>query len=193
MAIFGYARVSTTEQNLDRQISALTEAGCEKIYSEKLSGRNVDRPQLQKLLSKLKKGDIVIVKELTRVSRSTTDMLNLVNSISDKGASIKSLQENWLDTSTPAGQLMLTIFAGMSQFEADLRKQRCDEGIAMAKEKGVAFGRPKRQDKNVDYAVKLYKEGKMPIMDIAEITGVSHMTIYRRVRKEKGRELKVVI
>jgi DNA invertase Pin-like site-specific DNA recombinase len=184
MALIGYCRVSTTEQNLDRQLEALQEYGCAKIYSEKQSGTKIDRPELQKMLKELKKDDIVVVKELTRVSRSTSDLLNLVNSISNKGASIKSLQEGWLDTSTPSGKFMLTVFAGMSEFELELRRQRCEEGIAIAKKNGVKFGRPVRKDKSVEYAVKMAKEGKMSVREIAEVTGVSHMTIYRRLRKE---------
>lgn len=92
----GYARVSTVDQNLDRQIIALQEAGCEVIYQEKMTGTKIDRPELQRLLAELEPGDTVIVKELTRVSRSTTDMLNLVEQISSKGCFIMSLNESWL-------------------------------------------------------------------------------------------------
>jgi DNA invertase Pin-like site-specific DNA recombinase len=115
--IKGYARVSTTEQNLDRQLIALQEAGCEVIYSEKITGTKIDRKELHKLLSGLQAGDTVIVKELTRVSRSTQDMLQLVQQITDKGCYIKSLNEQWLDTSSPTGELMLTFMAGIATFE----------------------------------------------------------------------------
>src|SRR5690554_3946512 len=113
----GYARVSTVEQNLDRQFKALEDAGCEVIYSEKITGTQKNRSELKRLLADLQPGDTVIVKELTRVSRSTQDMLQLVQEITAKGCYIKSLNESWLDTSSPAGELMLTIFAGLAQFE----------------------------------------------------------------------------
>lgn len=99
----GYARVSTVDQNLDRQLQALEDAGCDVIYSEKITGTRKDRPELQRLLADLHIGDTVIVKELTRVSRSTSDMLSLVQEITSKGCYIKSLNENWLDTSPPLG------------------------------------------------------------------------------------------
>jgi DNA invertase Pin-like site-specific DNA recombinase len=183
--IIGYARVSTTEQNLDRQILALGEAGCETIYQEKITGTKKDRPELQSMLGSLKAGDTVIVKELTRISRSTSDLLELVQSIADKGAYIKSLNESWLDTSTPAGELMLTIFAGMAQFERKLMLQRCNEGRAVAIAKGVRMGRPKVMDKQMDYAIQLYKNGEMSIRTICDVTGVAKATFCRRLKELK--------
>ncbi len=186
----GYARVSTTEQNLDRQLLALEEAGCEVIYQEKMSGTKKDRPELSKMLDSLQAGDTVIVKELTRVSRSTADMLDLVQQIADKGAYIKSLNESWLDTSTPAGELMLTIFAGMAQFERKLMLQRCQEGRAVAIAKGVQMGRPKKLDKQMEFALQLYKNGEMSIRRICEVTGVSKATLCRRIAELK--EMKTI-
>lgn len=179
----GYARVSTTDQNLDRQIVALQEAGCERIYQEKISGKNTDRPELQKLLAELEAGDTVIVKELTRVSRSTQDMLQLVAQITEKGANIKSLNESWLDTGSPAGELMLTIFAGLAQFERKLMLQRCAEGRAVAIEKGVKMGRPRVGGKQLDFAIQLYKSQEMSIRKICEATGVAKATLCRRLKE----------
>lgn len=184
----GYARVSTLDQNLDRQIQALEEAGCEIIYQEKQSGTKVDRPELQRLLAELEAGDIVVVKELTRVSRSTSDMLDLVQKITDKGCYIKSLNESWLDTSSPAGELMLTIFAGMAQFERRLLLQRCAEGRAVAVSKGVKMGRPKTGGKQLEFAMELYKAQKMSIRNICEVTGVAKATLCRRIKDMKGQE-----
>lgn len=183
--IKGYARVSTLDQNLDRQIVALHESGCERLYQEKITGTKKDRPELQKLLAELEAGDTVIVKELTRVSRSTSDMLDLVQMISDKGCYIKSLNENWLDTTSPAGELMLTVFAGIAQFERKLMLQRCAEGRAVAVTKGVKMGRPKSSGKQLEFALTLYKAKEMSVRKICEATGVSQATLMRRVKELK--------
>ncbi|MGC7871540.1 recombinase family protein [Desulfosporosinus sp. SYSU MS00001] len=181
--IRGYCRVSTVDQNLDRQIQAVQEAGCEVIYAEKISGTKKDRPELSKLLSELQAGDIVIVKELTRVSRSTQDMLQLVAEITSKGCHIKSLNESWLDTSSPAGELMLTIFAGLAQFERKLLLQRCNEGRAVAITNGVQFGRPRKGGKPLEHAIQLYKGRTMSLKDICDVTGVSRATLCRRLKE----------
>lgn len=182
----GYARVSTVDQNLDRQLQALQEAGCAEIYQEKITGTKMDRPELNRLLDDLQAGDTVIVKELTRVSRSTADMLNLVQQITAKGCYIKSLNESWLDTSSPAGELMLTIFAGMAQFERKLMLQRCNEGRAVAVSKGVKMGRPKTGGKQLDFAMQLYNAKQMSIRKICEATGVSKATLCRRIQEQKA-------
>ena len=179
----GYARVSTVDQHLDRQISALQEAGCDCVYQEKITGTKKDRPELQRLLSELQTGDTVIVKELTRVSRSTTDMLQLVAEITAKGCFIKSLNESWLETSSPAGELMLTIFAGLAQFERKLLLQRCNEGREIAKSKNVQMGRPRKGGKQLDYAIQLYKSKAMSVRNICEATGVSKSTLCRRLKE----------
>ncbi|WP_304972265.1 recombinase family protein, partial [Parabacteroides goldsteinii] len=122
--IIGYARVSTTVQNLDGQTDLLTQAGCERIYSEKISGVKKERPQLDRMMDSLRSGDTVIITELTRLGRSVKELLSIIERIHEAGASIKSLRETWLDTTTPQGNLLLTIFAGLSQFERDLTRQR---------------------------------------------------------------------
>lgn len=183
--IKAYCRVSTIEQNLDRQIIAVKEAGAEKIYTEKLSGKNTDRPQLQRLLTELQAGDTVIVKELTRVSRSTLDMLKLVEQITAKGGYIRSLSESWLDTSTPSGTLMLTVLGGIAQFERELLLQRCNEGRAVAVSKGVQMGRPKVKDKRIDHALELYNNKEMSIRKICEVMGISKSTLCRRIAESK--------
>ncbi len=134
--IFGYARVSTQEQSLSRQLDSLKEAGAEEIIQEKITGTKADRPELNKLLGKLRKGDIILIADLTRLSRSTKDLFNLVEQIENKGANIKSLKESWLDTTTPQGKLMFTFMAGISQFERDLISQRTKEGLEAARARG---------------------------------------------------------
>lgn len=116
----GYARVSTNDQNLNRQLDQLKTTGCEKIFAEKITGTKSDRPELNRLIEQLRTGDTIIICELTRLSRSTKDLFQLVEVIEQAGANIKSMKESWLDTTTPQGKLMFTVFAGISQFERDL-------------------------------------------------------------------------
>ena len=106
--IIGYARVSTTVQNLDGQTDLLTQAGCERIYSEKISGVKKERSQLDRMMDSLRSGDTVIITELTRLGRSVKELLSIIERIHEAGASIKSLRETWLDTTTPQGNLLLT-------------------------------------------------------------------------------------
>lgn len=183
--IYGYARVSTKEQNLERQLIALKEAGCTVIFQEKITGTKMDRPQLQKLLALLQKGDTVIVKELTRVSRSTQDMLLLVQQITEKEANIKSLNESWLDTGSATGELMLTIMAGLAQFERKLLLNRCNEGRAVAVANGKVMGRPKKSGSQMDFALSLYKAQEMSLRKICEATGVAKATLCRRIKELK--------
>jgi DNA invertase Pin-like site-specific DNA recombinase len=176
----GYARVSSKEQELDRQIDILAGAGVDErnIYREKMTGTKRERPELARLIGGLKDGDIVIVDELTRLSRSSKDLFFLVEQIQERGADIKSIKESWLDTSTPQGKLMFTFFAGMSQFERDLTSERTKEGLRAAKARGRCGGRPcKRSEKEA--SIKLLYQGGIKITKIAKETGVSRSTIYR--------------
>ena len=175
----GYARVSTEEQNLDRQLDSLKEAGCEKIFREKITGTKKERPELDKLMEQLRSGDLIIISDLTRLSRSVKDLFSLVDQIEKKGANIKSLKESWMDTSTPQGKLMFTIFAGISQFERDLISQRTLEGLAAARSRGRNGGRPKKDEKALILALKMYQEKAYSISEITKATGVSKTTIYK--------------
>lgn len=186
--IIGYARVSTKEQKLDRQILALKEYGCQVLYMEKVSGKDTSRPELKDMLKHLKMGDTVIVTELTRLARSTTDLFNLMGEFETKGIIIKSLKESWLDTSTAHGKLMFTIMSGMAQFERELMLERQYEGIQVAKEKGVAFGRKLDENADINLAIELVKTGKYSMTQIAKMTNISRTTLWRRLKKleEKG-------
>lgn len=178
----GYARVSTEEQNLDRQTDILKQSGCNRIYEEKISGTRKDRPELNKMLDQLRTGDVIIIADLTRLSRSVKDLFNLVEQIEAKGANIKSLKENWVDTTTPQGKLMFTIFAGISQFERDLISQRTIEGLNSARARGKNGGRPKVNDKNIKLAVKMYSSKSYSISEITKATGISKTTLYRYIK-----------
>ncbi|PEM65323.1 recombinase [Bacillus pseudomycoides] len=179
----GYARVSTKKQNLDRQIDALTAAGCEVIYQEKITGTKRERPEFTRMLAEVQEGDTVLVAELTRVSRSTKDLLEIVDTITKKGANVKSLKETWLDTTTSAGKLMLTIFAGLAEFERDLLSERTKDGLDAARRRGNVGGRPKQHNEQLDYAIEQVKAGEMSKSEICRVTGVSRATLYRRLEE----------
>lgn len=183
--LVGYARVSTEDQNLDRQIDLLIDYGVDKrnIYQEKISGTKTHREQLDKMIDELQEGDTVIIADLTRISRSTKDLLDIIDRIKAKGASIKSIKDTWLDTSSdnPYNSFLLTVMSGLSQLERDLISQRTKEGLRSAKARGRSGGRPsKRNDKAYIVGV-LYKEG-YKIVDIAKQTGLSRSTVYRTLK-----------
>ena len=139
--IIGYARVSTDGQTLTAQQTALSDAGCEKVYSEKKSGAKTDRGQLAKAIAALADGDCLIVTKLDRLARSTRDLLNTLAEIAKKGASFKSLGDQWADTTTAHGRLMLTVLGGLAEFERHLILARTSEGRERAQQRGVKFGR----------------------------------------------------
>lgn len=184
--LIGYARCSTQEQTLDWQIDKLSKEGCERIYQEKWTGTKMDRPELSRMLDALRERDTVIVCELTRLSRSVKDLFSLVETINAAGADIKSLSEPWLDTTTPQGRLLFSIFAGISQFERDLTSQRTKEGLAAARARGRNGGRPKADAKAVDYAITLYESGKYTVPEILEKTGIGKTTLYQYLKVAKG-------
>lgn len=181
--IIGYARVSTLDQNLDRQIDQLQAAGCERIYQEKITGTRRERPELDRMIEALREGDTIIISELTRLSRSVKDLFSLVEQIQGIGANIKSLKEPWLDTTTAQGKLMFTIFSGISQFERDLIQMRTKEGLEAARARGRKGGRPKVDAKSIELALKLYDSRSCSIADILKTTGISKATLYSYVKK----------
>jgi DNA invertase Pin-like site-specific DNA recombinase len=144
MAALGYARVSSNGQELSGQVAELQAAGCVKVYREKASGAQTDRPELAKLLKQLDQGDVVIVTRLDRLARSTRDLLNILDAIAKAGAKFRSLHDAWADTTTPHGELMVTILAGLATFERHLIRARTDEGRKRAQARGVRFGRPRK-------------------------------------------------
>lgn len=182
----GYVRVSTKEQLLDRQIDALVASGVDErnIYKEKATGTKLDRAELNRLIDGLKEGDLVVVPDLTRLSRSTKDLFAVVDKIHAKGADIKSLKESWVDTTTPQGKFMFTMFAGISQFERDLISERTKEGLQAAKTRGRKGGRPSKQNEKADTVLLLQKEGKTR-KEIASQVEISESTVGRIVRENR--------
>lgn len=183
--VLGYARVSTEGQNLDRQIDALMECGISKkhIYNEKMTGTKADRPELNRLLNDLEAGDTVIITDLTRISRSTKDLLDIVEKIKDKGAYIKSIKDSWLDTTSnnPYNDFLLTVMSGLSQLERDLISQRTKEGLESAKARGRNGGRPSKRNDKAEAVMTLYNGG-MKISDIVRNTELSRSTVYRTIK-----------
>lgn len=183
MELVGYCRVSKFDMSLDRQIDALIDAGVNEhsIYQEKVTGTKRDREELNKMLSRLKPNQTVIVAELTRLSRSTKDLFEIVEKIHAAGAEIKSLKESWLDTTTPQGRLLFTIFSGLSQFEAELTAERTREGLKAAKARGRSGGRPSKRTDKAETVMLLYNNG-IKIAEIVRQTALSRSTVNRIIR-----------
>ena len=195
MARLAYVRVSTEEQDTQRQIELLTPYGIDKWYIDKLSGKNANRPQLQALLEYMRDGDVVYVVSYSRFSRSTADLLSLVETLHRKGVGFVSLHEN-VDTTTPAGKMMMTVFAGLAQYERDNIKLQQREGIEAKKridaerkargEKALTYtGRqPIKVDAQQFVAVmQAWREGKITAKAAMQAVGLKPNTWYRRVKE----------
>lgn len=184
-----YVRVSTLEQKIDRQLVAYEKA--DEIYIDRMSGGNRERPQLKKMLDSLQNGDVVIVKSLDRLSRSTRDMLEIVEFIKSKDASLKILDMNF-DTSSPLGEFFLTVVAAIAQLETELIRERTREGIELAKAEGKYKGRKKGTIALKGDALKrflyFYKLG-MNVTNLAKEFKVPRCTIYRWIKNLKERKL----
>jgi DNA invertase Pin-like site-specific DNA recombinase len=179
MAVFGYARVSTDGQTLASQAAELMGASCAKVYAEKVSGARSDRPELGKLLRRVEAGDLLIVTRLDRLARSTRDLLNILHMLAERGAKFKSLHDPWADTTTPQGELLVTILAGFATFERHLIKARTDDGRKRAQARGVRFGRPRKLDQHQrQEAVQRLANGET-LVDVARTYGVDPTTIGR--------------
>lgn len=181
--IIGYARVSTKDQNLARQLKSLGEANCDVIFKEKLTGKNTDRLQYKAMMEAVREGDVIIISELTRIARSTTDLFKIMEELEKKGVMLKSLKETWLDTTTATGRLLFTIMAGISQFERELMLERQCEGIAIAKENGVKFGVKLSENADLDLAINMVKEGKYTMTQIAKMCHISRTTLWRKCKQ----------
>jgi len=179
MTVYGYARVSTNGQTLASQDAQLHAAGAAKVYFEKASGAKSDRAELAKVIRRLHPGDVLLVTRLDRLARSTRDLLNILDSIGKAGASFKSLADPWADTSTPHGKLMVTVLAGLAEFERSLILARTSDGRIRAMAKGVKFGRPSSLTPHQKQeALQRLQEGAVQA-DLARSYGVSQATISR--------------
>ena len=181
----GYARVSTKEQSLDLQQDALEKEGCEKIYSEQISGTKSDRPKLTEMINQLRQGDVIVVWKLDRLGRSLRDLVSLVSKFQDLGVGFKSLQNN-IDTTTPTGKLTFHLFAALAEFERDIISTRTKAGLEAARARGRKGGRPKGLSKKAQdkarLAESLYKEKERSITEICDHLEISKPTLYRYLR-----------
>jgi DNA invertase Pin-like site-specific DNA recombinase len=177
--IVGYARVSTDGQTLDAQHAALTAAGAERVFAEKVSGAVTERKALAKALAALGLGDVLLVTRLDRLARSTRDLLNVLDAVAKAGAGFRSLADAWADTTTPHGRLMLTVLGGLAEFERELIKARTDEGRKRAKARGVRFGRKLKLTAHQRQEAIARRAAGEALVDIGRSYNVSHSTISR--------------
>ncbi len=182
--LIGYERVSTGEQDTAAQSAALKAAGCEVIFSEKASGGRWDRPELHKLLRELRKGDVLLVWKLDRLSRSLRDVLTIMERVQEKKAGFRSLTET-VDTTTPAGRMMMQMVSAFAEFERAMLKERTHAGLEAARKEGRIGGRPpKLKAQQRLEIVKLVTKGKKTAADAARLFGVHPATVSRLLRKK---------
>ena len=185
--VFGYARVSTKDQSLDRQIDSLKLAGCEEIFREKISGRKKEKPELEKLLSLLRKDDILVVDSLDRLGRTSKELINLLHGFKEKGIRFRSLKEGMFDTTTPMGEAILQIIAILKAMEVEVLRERTMDGLKAARARGRNGGRkPGSYNKEkAATAAALYAQRKHSVIDIMRMAGIrSKATLYEYLRRE---------
>lgn len=182
--ILGYARVSTDGQVLDRQLDMLKDHGVEEVFSEKFTGTKANRPEMDKLKLRARAGDTIIVESLSRLGRSTKDLLNLLAEFQEKGIKVISLKEN-IDTSTPTGKLVTTLLAAICEFERDTTVQRTKEGLKAARARGRKGGRPSKDEKDIEKAIVLYDSRRYSVKEITKETGVSKSVLYKHLAERK--------
>lgn len=182
--IIGYARVSKVDQNLQLQLDALTQAGCLKIFEEKISGKNRSRPELDAMLQMLRPGDRVVVWKLDRIGRSMKHLIELIEFFNAQDIEFVSLQEN-IDTSTPTGRMLFHIMAALAQFEREMIQERTQAGLEAARARGRKGGRPRVDSEAVQRAIKLYDSKEYTVKEIEEMTGVSRSTLYKRLAEKE--------
>ena len=180
--LVGYIRTSTAEQNTARQEVLMKELGVEKVFIDKASGKNTQRPELQKLLSFVRKGDKVVVESISRFARNTKDLLNLIEILTDKEVEFVSKKEN-IDTSTPTGKFMLTVFGAVAELERQYILQRQKEGIAIAKQNGKYKGRKRIENDQFNFLYKKWQNKEITATYAIKQLNYSRNTFYRRVKE----------
>lgn len=178
----GYIRVSTQEQNTIRQEVLMKSLGVDEIYIDRMSGKSTNRPELQKMMEYVRKGDTVIVESISRFARNTRDLLELVEKLSEKGVEFVSKKEA-IDTTTPTGKFMLTVFGAVAELEREYILQRQQEGIAIAKAEGKYRGRKPIERSNFDAVEKLWRAGTISAAEAMRRLDMSRSTFYRKVRQ----------
>lgn len=187
---FGYARVSSTEQNLARQLEGLLEYGVpeENVFCDKMSGKDTDRPQLKLLMGRLRERDTVVVLSLDRLGRNTKDLINMVEELNTRGIRFVSLKEQ-VDTSTNLGRFFITVMAGLSELERCNIRERQQAGMQIAKREGRLTGRPKANTDGFERVFCKYEKGEINVSDAAKLLGVSRATFYRRIKEYEDKQI----
>ena len=178
----GYVRVSTQEQNTIRQERMMESLGVDELYIDKASGKNAQRPELQKMIQYVRKGDTVVVESISRFARNTRDLLELVERLTAKQVEFVP-QKEAIDTTTPTGKFMLTIFGAVAELEREYILQRQQEGIAIAKANGVYKGRKPIQRPNFDQVVSLWRQGEITAVEAMKRLDLKPSTFYRKVKE----------
>ncbi len=183
----GYVRVSSKEQNTVRQEELMKALGVDKVYIDRLSGKNVERPELQEMMGFVREGDSVIVESISRFARNTKDLLELTEQLHNKRVQFISQKEN-IDTNTSAGKFMLTVFGAVAELEREYIRQRQSEGIKIAKEQGRYKGRPAKQLEGFGTVCRQWESGKITATDASRQLGVSRSTFYRKANEYRAVE-----
>jgi DNA invertase Pin-like site-specific DNA recombinase len=179
--LIGYARVSTSDQNLDLQIDALKQAGCQVIYEETVSGKGVGRPELDQCRKALRSGDTLVVFKLDRLGRSLPDLIQTITELENNGIGFESITEK-IDTKTASGKLQFHVFAALAEFERSLIRERTLAGLAAARARGRSGGRkPKLDEKELREIRALWRDKSIPVSDIAKRYGISRTTLYKHL------------
>lgn len=181
--IFGYARVSTQDQNLELQIDALTKYGCERIFQEKMTGTRKDRPQLEEMFKLLREGDKVVIYKLDRISRSTKHLIEISEHFELIGVHFVSIQDS-IDTTTAMGRFFFRVMASIAELERDIISERTKSGLQSARARGRKGGRPKTDPNKIKLALKMYHSKDYSISAITKATGVSQATLYRNLKHQ---------
>lgn len=185
----GYVRISTRDQNTARQDVLMEQLDVEKVYTDRISGKNTDRPELQRMMDFVREGDVVIVESFSRFARNTRDLLALTDTLKAKGVRFVSRKES-IDTSTPAGEFMLTVFAALAQLERETTLERQAEGIAVAKAEGRMTGRPRKADDVFEAVYLAVKAGRKSASQGARELNIARSTWYRKAKEyEEGQEI----
>jgi DNA invertase Pin-like site-specific DNA recombinase len=188
MAQIGYIRVSSETQNLDRQVDALRGFNLERVFEDKMSGRNVDRPGLQQMMDFVREGDTIFVESISRIARSTRDLLAIVERLEGRGVGFVSLKEN-INTASPQGRFILVIFAALSELERETIHQRQKEGIQAAKARGRAMGRPAAQyPAEWDHVITEWQAGRITAAAAMRALSMKRTTFYKLLKQSAQRE-----
>jgi len=185
----GFARVSTQQQHIDRQIKYLEDMGVEKIYKEKISGIKKNRPALDELKNQVRKGDELYIESISRLGRSSKDLLELIEYFTDKGVKIISEKEGVIDIKTTMGKLVVQIISAIAEMERNIISDRTKDGLERARARGNFGGKPKIKQSKIDTALKMYDSKEYTIKEICDTVEITHGTLYKYIKLENEKEV----